>query len=293
LSSNLTIALTADLHWGAHRDDGDLCTRRLVADLADQPPDLLILVGDIGAGEDFEHCLELFDGLSCRKALVPGNHDIWVREEDERGDSWDVYRQYLPKISATHGFHYLDHAPLLLPEAGLAIVGSMNWYDYSWSIADLPKYDVHWEERLRRKLFTRGLHNDGRFVRWQHTDESFTAHVVDQFERQLQETLRTVPQALIATHHPAFEGLNPPPVRPPHLDQLLWKAFSGNRSLELLLERHGKQIAAIFSGHTHRAADTHFHGIPGHNIGGDYTWKRLLRLEWPSGKITAREFHPE
>jgi predicted phosphohydrolase len=293
LPGTITLALTADLHWGAHREDGDNCTRRLVDDLIEELPDVLILGGDVGAGDDFERSLELFDGLSCRKALVPGNHDVWVREEDARGDSWAVYSEYLPALSARHGFQYLDLGPLLLPEDGLAIVGSMNWYDYSWSIAELPKYDVHWEERLRRKMFTRGIHNDSRFVRWQHTDESFTAHVVSQFQRQLHDALQKVPNAIVVTHHPAFEGLNPPPVRPPHLDQLLWKAFSGNRSLEQVLERHAKQIPFIFSGHTHRIRENSFHGIPGHNIGGDYTWKRLLRLEWPSGKITAREFHLE
>jgi predicted phosphohydrolase len=293
LNSQLTLALTADLHWGAHREDGDDCTRRLVADLTEAPPDVLILVGDIGAGDDFERCLELFDTLPCRKALVPGNHDVWVRDDDVRGDSWTVYTEYLPKVSAKHGFQYLDHSPLLLPEAGLAIVGSMNWYDYSWSIDELPKFDAHWEERLRRKMFTRGIHNDSRFVRWQHTDESFTAHVVGVLEKQLEEALNQVPKAVIVTHHPAFEGLNPPPVRPPHLDQLLWKAFSGNHSLEQVLERHAKQIAAIFSGHTHRARENKFHGIPGHNIGGDYTWKRLLRVEWPGGNVTAREFRLE
>jgi 3',5'-cyclic AMP phosphodiesterase CpdA len=293
LFSNLTIALTADLHWGAHSEDGDVCTRRLVADLMEHPPDVLILGGDIGAGEDFERCLELFAPLSCRKALVPGNHDVWVREEDARGDSWTVYTEYLPKVSAKHGFQYLDHLPLLLPDTGLAIVGSMNWYDYSWSIDELPKYDEQWEERLRRKMFTRGIHNDSRFVRWQHTDASFTAQVVKEFERQLEEALQQVPKAIVVTHHPAFEGLNPPPIRPPHLDQLLWKAFSGNGSMEQVLQKHAKQIPFVFSSHTHRARDNSFHGIPGHNIGGDYTWKRLLRLEWPSGNITAREFRLE
>src|SRR5947207_11629715 len=129
----LSIAITADLHWGI-REPGDAATRRMLADLREQPPDLLILAGDIGAGDDFGRCLALFDDLPSRKVLVPGNHDIWVTAADERGDSWRVFNEHLPKLSAQHGFHCLDHGPLILPEAGLALVGTMNWYDYSWAI---------------------------------------------------------------------------------------------------------------------------------------------------------------
>src|SRR5262249_9321428 len=97
MQSPLTIALTADLHWGI-TDQGDAATRLLISELAAKPPDFLVLAGDVGAGDDFERCLALFDGLTCRKALVPGNHDVWVGEEDERGDSWSVYSEHLPRV---------------------------------------------------------------------------------------------------------------------------------------------------------------------------------------------------
>jgi len=131
------VAVTADLHWGIN-DAGDAATRLLVAALVADPPDLLVLAGDQGAGDEFEPSLALFDGLDCRKALVPGNHDIWVTENDVRGDSLTVYREHLPALSVAHGFHYLDHSPLVLPDAELAVVGSINWYDYSW--ADPPRW---------------------------------------------------------------------------------------------------------------------------------------------------------
>src|SRR5688572_24825993 len=124
------IAVTADLHFGTRHAAGHRATLDLVASLAEQSPDLLILAGDIGAGDDFERCLELFDSFTCLKAAVPGNHDIWVRTDDERGDSLDVYEHHLPAICQAHGFTYLDQQPLILPERDLAIVGSMNWYDY-------------------------------------------------------------------------------------------------------------------------------------------------------------------
>lgn len=285
----MQIAITADLHWGV-RDAGDAATLKLVADLRERPADVLIIAGDIGAGDDFQRCLELFTDLPGKKLLVPGNHDVWVTADDARGDSWRLYDEHLPRLSAYHGFHYLDRAPLLLPDADLAIVGSMNWYDYSW--ADDPEFEkpADWEERLREKRFTRGRHNDGRFVRWDYTDITFTQHAVATLERHLDEVLQTARQAIVVTHHPAFDGINFPEMGPPTLDRMLWRAFSGNRSLENVLAHHAERVPWVFSGHTHRMAAGSLGPIRGRNIGGDYDWKRLLRLSWPDGGLEAAEF---
>src|SRR5262245_41341725 len=117
----LRLAVTADLHWGINRA-GDAATRRLVEFLRSAPPDVLVLAGDVGAGDEFEPCLALFADLPGRKALVPGNHDIWVRADDARGDSLQVYERHLPRLCTDYGFHYLDQGTLLLPEADLALV---------------------------------------------------------------------------------------------------------------------------------------------------------------------------
>src|SRR5262245_23994148 len=286
----LRIALTADLHWGTHKD-GDAATGKLVEFLRADPPDLLILGGDVGAGDDFGRCLALFDGLPSRKALVPGNHDIWVRSDDARGDSLHVYREHLLAESARHGFHYLDTGPLILPESDLAVVGSINWYDYSWAIEALPNYADDWEERLRLMKFSRGRHNDRRFVRWDLDDRRFTDHVVSKLESHLAEALGRVGRAIVVTHHPPFEELCWPLEGPHTLDSLLWRAFAGNRATERLLERHADRIALSFCGHTHKARDNEYAGVPGHNIGGDYGWKRLLVVDWPAMTVAAHEFY--
>jgi hypothetical protein len=222
---------------------------------------------------------------------VPGNHDIWVEESDRRGDSLQVYREHLPKLCAEHGFHYLDAGPLLLPGAELGVVGSINWYDYSWSIDTLRNQVPDWEERLRGKYFSRGRHNDARFVRWPLDDIRFTAQVVQTLETHLEQVLRQVGQALVVTHHPAFYGLAfPRSAAPVTLDSLLWDAFAGNRALEELLPRYAERIPFVFSGHTHRARFNTLGAIRGFNIGGDYHFKRLLLLDWPAGHVEAHEF---
>jgi predicted phosphohydrolase len=290
MTGNLRLAFAADLHQGV-RKTGDEAIRLLVDFLKADPPDVLVLAGDMGAGQEFATCLAQFRELACRKALVPGNHDIWVEDEDERGDSLRVYQEYLPRISAQHGFHYLDHEPLLLPDAGLALVGTMNWYDYSWTLDSLQRLVPDWEDRLRTKHFTRGRHNDARFVRWPLDDVAFTTQVVARFEQHLQQVLGQADKAIVITHHPPFQGLSfPRPGSPPTVDGLLWEAFSGNRAMEDVLRRNESHIPFALCGHTHRERENQFGRIHGINIGGDYHFKRLIKLEWPSGKTDAYVF---
>lgn len=286
----MRIAVTADLHWGINQA-GDAATRLLVGELYHNPPDLLILAGDVGAGDEFEPALTLFDGLDCRKALVPGNHDIWVTEDDRRGDSLAVYRQVLPALSAAHGFHYLDNGPLALAESGLAIAGFMNWYDYSWAdLEALAATFPDWEDRLRTKRFTRGRHNDARFVRWPFDDRSFTAEAVCTFREHLRAATDTAENVIVVAHHPPFRALNFPRSGPPTSDGLLWDAFAGNQPMEDVLAEQANRVRFAFCGHTHRARSGMLGGIRGYNVGSDYPFKRLLVLEWPAGTLTEQTF---
>ena len=292
MTTALRIAVTADLHWG-HRPRGVEATRLLVSFLGARPPDLLVLAGDVGTGVLFGDCLAQLAALPCRKALVPGNHDIWVWPDAGR-DSLGLYREDLPRVAAGHGFHYLDQGPLLLPEADLALVGSINWYDYSWSLEKLRRHYPDELHRLGSKRFTRGRHNDANFVRWPLDDGRFAAEVVAAFERHLGEALARVGQAVVVTHHPPFYALGfPRPLPPTTLDSLLWDAFCGNQAMEDVLARHADRVAFAFCGHTHRAREGTLGGIRGYNVGGDYHFKRLLWLEWPAGAVRGRTFGAE
>src|SRR5262245_24671889 len=239
----LRIAVTADLHYGTRHTAGNRATQDLVARLAETPPDLLIIAGDIGAADDFDRCLELFHGLRCAKAVVPGNHDIWVRTDDPRGDSLDVYERHLPAVCRAHGFAYLDQQPLLFPESDLGVVGSMNWYDYTWD-NDLLRAAApdDWEERLRTKRFVRGMHNDANFVRWPVDDITFTDRVVGRLTEDLDTALSRVGRVIVVVHHPPLRGLLYPAKEPPPLDALLWRAFSGNTRLEEVLLARARRL---------------------------------------------------
>jgi predicted phosphohydrolase len=288
MSQGWSFAITADLHWGHRR--GAEATLLLASFLRAQPPDVLILAGDLGTSTLFDDCLSLFKEVPCQKVLVPGNHDLWVAA-DAALDSLQVYRERLPETAARHGFHYLDGGPLLLPAAGLALVGSINWYDYSWAIEGLRTSFPGELDRLQTKRFTRGQHNDAHYVRWPIDDVRFTAQVVETMGRHLETALAQVERVMVVTHHPPLYGLSFPRSGPPvSLDSFLWDAFSGNQAMEELLLRHADRIAFAFCGHTHRARSGLVQGIRAYNVGSDYHFKRLLWLEWPGGEVVPHLF---
>jgi predicted phosphohydrolase len=286
----MRIAVTADLHFG-HNRLGDAATQLLLQHLQSQPPDLLLLGGDIGTDEHFEACLQLFRDLPCPKALIPGNHDLWVADDDHRGDSLRVYEHHLPSLCKRHDYHYLDEGPLILPGASLAVVGSINWYDYSWSLERMKAEVPDWQWHLRNKAFSRGRHNDARFIRWNTDDVSFTAQLVNKIDAHLTQSLEQVERVLVMTHHPAFRALSfPRPIPAQGLDALLWEALSGNAALEALLQKRAERIPIILSGHTHRDVERALGPARGFNIGGDYHFKRMLLIDWPAGTVESFVF---
>ena len=179
----------------------------------------------------------------------------------------------------------------MFPEEKLAVVGNINWYDYSWSLPRLQAEVPNWEWHLRNKAFTRGRHNDGRFVVWKTDDVAFTQRIVGELETQLAQSLAQTERAIVMTHHPAFHGIGFPRPEPAQgLDELLWEALSGNQALENILLRHAARVPLIFSGHIHRTAEAMLGPARGINVGGDYHFKRLLVVDWPACTIETHVF---
>jgi hypothetical protein len=106
----------------------------------------------------------------------------------------------------------------------------------------------------------------------------------------LDAALGRVGNAIVAVHHPPVRGLLYPSQEPLSLDALLWRAFSGNTRLESALVARARQIPFVFCGHTHAARTCAVETMRGINIGGDYHFKRLVWVEWPSGEVSEEEF---
>ena len=66
---SLRIAVTADLHWGHRTGAGAVAL--LSSYLHAEPPDVLVLAGDLGVGDLFDQCLTLFADLPGARSSRP------------------------------------------------------------------------------------------------------------------------------------------------------------------------------------------------------------------------------
>ncbi|MBY0227971.1 MAG: metallophosphoesterase [Gemmataceae bacterium] len=282
------LAFAADLHMNHQK--GQDAVAALIAHLERDTPDVLVLAGDIAASTSFGPSLERFAGVRCVKAVIPGNHDLWVPTAHPT-DSLHAYETQLPEEAVRHGFHWLDGGPLVLPERGLALAGSVNWYDGSWAIDALRERFPGELHRLKSKTFPRGRLNDAVYVRMALDDGAFTARVVEAFERHLDAALAQAGACIAVAHHPPMRGMSFPREGPPEtLEHLLWDAFAGNARMEAVLAARSDRVPLAFCGHTHWEREERIGATRAINIGGGYERKRLLVVDWPAGSVAATEF---
>lgn len=267
----MRIAVTADLHWGLSRK-GDRATRALADHVRDLAPDVLAIAGDVGEGQEWRRCLRQFEGIEAARLVIPGNHDLWVRGVG--ANSPDIYERRLPAHAAEMGFQYLDRTPWIQDD--VAVVGSINWYDYSFADPELLRDFPDAERMYRAKLFPRGAHNDGRYVHLGMPDEAFTERLVEKFRSQLARLPETTRVIVIQHHPPVRELFYPTALTTP--DQLFWLAYTGNRRMQEAVLADPR-IFAVFCGHTHAACEAEVNGKLCVNVGGDYDFKRLVLLD--------------
>jgi predicted phosphohydrolase len=279
------LAVTADLHWGISKA-GDKSSRALAAYVRELSPDAFAIAGDVGEGARLRECLRLFADLRCVRLVVPGNHDLWTRAP--LSSSLDIYEQRLPRTAAEEGWTYLDQAPYLTRHGREAVVGSINWYDYSFADPALAEEIPGVEQMYREKRFPRGVHNDGRFVRLWQTDEEFTGRVVDRFRQHLDALPASVQSVVVVQHHPPVRELFYPTALE-SVEQRVWLAYTGNRRMQDAV-LSDPRVTTILCGHTHAHCAAEVQGRRCRNIGGDYDFKRLLLLDTATGDEQWWEF---
>lgn len=234
----MRILVTSDLHPEV---TGAETIRRLVAGIDRESPDAVVLAGDLGNPSHlFESCLAAFLCLECPVAVVPGNHDVWTGNGET---SIRLYEELLPEITRSMGFHWLEKEPLILGD-GIAIAGSIGWYDYS--AAD-PAYGLDDEEIIRQKP---RFAMDAMRVDWEHTDKEFAGICRTKLQRQilgLQENPQ-VERILLATHVPIFEQQIERESDDP--EWALGNPYFGHLTMGEMIRGYSK-IHWVVSGHTH------------------------------------------
>lgn len=232
------IVITGDLHLGI---TSAATLRRLVSTIADEEPDLTVLAGDIGEGlPHVVGCLKLFAQIPNDVAVLAGNHDVWARANYSSQDLWE---RYLPEAVQAAGMLWLEGTVWQL--GGIAVAGSLAWYDYSAADSTIPPYPP--EFFAERK----GSYNpDAMYIDWPWPDQEFAARLGDALcERLLGlEGDPSVRSVLVVSHVPLFEEQMCRKPRDRHWG--LSNAYFGNLTLgQRILEM--RKVRTVISGHTH------------------------------------------
>jgi 3',5'-cyclic AMP phosphodiesterase CpdA len=231
-----TIVVTSDLHLGI---TGKYQLQALVEDITAIHPDLTILAGDIGEGlPKFVACLGLFSGVPGMVGVLAGNHDIWARYGYASKDLWECR---LPEEVRSAGMLWLEDMVWRLD--GLAVVGSLAWYDYSAAVRRGQSPEFYAANKARYNA-------DGLYINWQWEDAEFARRLGDQLVARLDqiESEATVRSCLVATHVPLVEEQISR--RPWDRRWSVGNAYFGNLTLGRRVLQYRK-VEAIISGHTH------------------------------------------
>ena len=268
----MRVAFTADLHYGRNAT-GDAAVHALAESLADRELDALVIAGDVALADPraLIECLQLFSETAPLRMVLPGNHDLWTTGRG--ADSLAIRDRIFPEAVRLAGFHNLDSTPLTVGDIGFA--GSVGWYDYSFADPTLDIPRSCYEDKVLPGV---SRWNDGRFIRWDHTDESFTALTLEGLRDQF-ALLADAREIVVATHHLPFEAL----VRRRKIRAWSFaNAFMGSaRTGEVILEN--PRVRLCVCGHSHIPADVEVGGVRAVNTGSNYRVKRAVICEVGKG----------
>ena len=272
------IVITSDLHLGITSADE---IAPLIPAIEAEQPDLTIIAGDIGKRlADVRACLDMFAGLPGQIAALAGNHDLWAHDDDHSANLW---AQGIPDVVRDAGMLWLEDA--VWRRDGLAVAGSIAWYDYTGADPSIPpQTEAYWIDLKKR------MHPDGKYLDWPWSDISFATRCGDALVARLAalEADASVSDVLVVTHVPLFR------------EQLInrteipnWgygNAFFGNLTLGERLRRLPK-LRAVVSGHTHIGRSETLadgSGIPVWVIPSDFHAPRYVVYEHPSGALRGQ-----
>jgi len=235
VESGMKIGITSDIHL-RHS------TVRQVAAVAEEMAaggaEVAVVAGDIGEGPAaFRRCLAVIRSRFPGDVLVlAGNHDLWVAPGYRAGaSSLELWDSVLPAAVRETGCTDLERSVWSL--GGVAIAGSIGWYDYSATEDRPPCPPAYYE--LNKHWHCK----DADYITWPFSDIRFAKMVGDALADRLRllERDKGVHSVLVATHMPVFR-------QQMRLED--GNAYYGNLTLGDRIAKFRK-VKWVVSGHTH------------------------------------------
>ena len=262
----MKIIITSDLHYEKLSSIPRI--KVMVEEIKQENPDAVILAGDLGEGDDtFEKCLELFQGLDCPVGVIAGNHDLWCFYS--QFDSEELWSQVFPSITKEMGFIWMENENIYLDN--IAIVGSINWYDYSYKNPEYELSPTSFFDKFHKENWS-----DGQYMKWDRTNVEFANEVVDGFMRRVDEaeTMDNITDIVAVSHVPFFReqsyGL-------PNDNKIGDSFFYNTRAGELLT--YYNKVKYVVSGHTHRGRSRQIGDLHLMTVDSDYGYPKYIMIE--------------
>lgn len=226
----MKISILSDIHVDKQYVESDPIEKALIKVLNEEKPEYLILAGDVA--DNYAKTLEILNYIekntNTKILFVPGNHDLWNKENGIKNTN-EIYL----KLKEFKG--NLTNGPVIIND--WAIVGDVGWYDYSFAH---EKYTL--EELSRGNDFNRHW-KDKKFINWEKDDITVT----QQFKNKLNSQIDNLKDKniILVTHVVTHENFT---VK----DRDMWEYFNaylGTKNYDDLYKKDN--VKYVVMGHVH------------------------------------------
>ncbi|WP_042352416.1 metallophosphoesterase [Bacillus massiliigorillae] len=226
----MNIAVLSDLHLDMNSNFvGEDLLPILIETFVEKQPDLIVIAGDLS--DHVTSTITMLDEIEkhvkVKILFIPGNHDIWVRNNES---SWDSYKMFEKHPSS------IINKPFVVNNE-YVIIGDMGWFDYSLAAESSSMYEI---------LSEKEDWGDHKYTNWNMDDGELNQVMLNQLEEQLR--LNKDKEVIFVTHFVPYKEYV---IRSnEYMNWDVYNAFMGSVRMGELINRYANIKYAIF-GHTH------------------------------------------
>lgn len=225
----MRIAVISDIHIDVNKDYDVLGT--IAEYVKKKAVKLLLIAGDITSypKQSIEAVKELEKISGIKVLYVPGNHDLWNKDE-EFADNDEIYKQFCEDEHCLSGKSYVI--------GDYAIIGDVGWYDYSFGSRQFSKADFD-KQSINGRTW-----QDSIFNTWSKDNENRCDWFISKLEEEILK--HSGKRIILMTHmlsHKAFT------VPEDWQDWSYFNGFLGSEKLHELCRRYKVEYAIC--GHVH------------------------------------------